>query len=240
MGEPGSEAHVRRERLLRASISLRERLSAAAARVEAARPALDAAADADPALNPSPDGPNPARGSSAAAAAGPSRAADAQMALLFGDSSDESDTEGACEGFGRVSASAPQAPRAAAGRSGAAAAGGQLWERTPQRRSSPTGARVRARVRAVPTGPPAPVFDPTERPRAALGHACMAAEAAVAAAAAAVSPGGTPRAASPVSTLTLGSRRAAAAAAGALGVAAAGAVAVPADVKRKLLQDVRA
>ncbi|KAK9837243.1 hypothetical protein WJX81_001335 [Elliptochloris bilobata] len=49
VGEPGSAAHARRERLLRACIALRDRLDAASVRVEAARPALDAAADADPA-----------------------------------------------------------------------------------------------------------------------------------------------------------------------------------------------
>lgn len=233
VGEPGSAAHARRERLLRACIALRDQLAAATQRVEAVRPALDAAADADPSSNPKSPA-NPAAG-----AAGPSRAAaDAHMALLFG-SSDEEEADGSL-GFGlgpadRRAGGAAQAQdrvRAAelspaGGRASSSAAGG---------RGTARGLAGRARP-AAGTGPPLPIVDPTERPRAP--------------AALAVSPGATGRAGAPgqaaaAATAAAGSARGGsvrgsnpAGGSGASAAAAARKAALPETLKQRLLQSVR-
>ena len=244
VGEPGSAAHARRERLLRACIALRDQLAAATQRVEAVRPALDAAADADTGANPE------TPSNRAAGAAGPSRAAaNAHMALLFG-SSDEEEADpspnpvtsakpshsGAGPGpAGRRAGGAAQAPdrvRAAGlspagGRAGGSAAGG---------RGAARGLAGRARA-AASEGPVVPIVDPTERPRAP--------------AAPAVSPAGPGRAgasgqAAAAASAAVGLARRDSVrgsnSAGALSASAAAAArkaALPETLKQKLLQSVR-
>ena len=228
MGEPGSEAHSRRERLLRACIGLRDQLAAATQRVGTVRFALDAAADAHPNSHPVTSS-NPARG--AAGAAGPPRAAaDAQMALIFG-SSDEEDASG-------------HAGPASAGRRIVGAAHAQ--DRSRGAGLSPAGRRAgssaacghgttRARA-AASAGPPAPIVDPTERPRApaalALSPAALGRTA---------SPGQAAAAATPPAPAARGALAKGADPARALpaGVAAAARKAqLPATLKEKLLQKV--
>jgi len=222
VGEPGSAAHARRERLLRACILLRDRLAAAAERVDAAAPALDAACDAACDAAAGPDaGPGPAAPGARA------RASDARMAAVFGSSSDDdsdaerADAEGpraGPQGRGRAVASTAASTRAGAP-SGAGTDPRGRAARAPaeaSRRPGVAGAGRSARAARV-GAPPIPIVDPTERPRSA-------------AAATPVGGGPAARVAQPRRVPEPGERAG----------GAAGSAALPPTVKQKLLQSVRA
>jgi len=224
VGEPGSAAHARRERLLRACILLRDRLAAAAARVDAAAPALDAACDAacDAAASP---GAGPGAGPGPAAPGARARASDARMAAVFGSSSDDdSDAERAdAEGAG----AGPQGRGRAAASTAASTRAGAPSGSNPSGRAAPAPAEASRRLRVAGPGrparavrvdaPPMPIVDPTERPRSAAA----AAPAGGGPAAGAAQPGRVPEP-------------------GERAGGAAGRAALPPTVKQKLLQSVRA